>query len=108
MCHTLTALNDKESILIGGRSKPEEYFLDVYKLDGDQWTKLEDLPNKRSRHSAVKLSDQDILIFGGLKEEHEDMSDKLFILYNCKSQQYKTLKVEGLHPQLIQLFYGLQ
>lgn len=100
MCHTLTALNDKESILIGGRSKPEEYFLDVYKLDGDQWTKLEDLPNKRSRHSAVKLSDQDILIFGGLKEEHEDMCDKLFILYNCKSQQYKTLKVEGCIPNL--------
>ena len=100
MCHTLTALNDNKAILIGGRSRPEEYFLDVYKLDGDQWTKLKDLPNKRSRHSTVKLSDKEILIFGGLQEEHEDMSNKLFILYNCESQQYKELKIEGRIPNL--------
>lgn len=100
MCHTLTALSSSESILIGGRSRPEQYFLDVYKLDGDNWTQLQDLPEKRSRHSAVKLSGKDILIFGGLQEKSEDIATKLFLVYNCESQQYKTLKIEGCIPNL--------
>ncbi|CUM47648.1 uncharacterized protein AC631_03185 [Debaryomyces fabryi] len=100
MCHTLTALNNSESILIGGRSRPDQYFLDVYKLDGENWTQLQDLPEKRSRHITVKLSGKDILIFGGLQENSKDMATKLFLVYNCESQQYKSLKIEGSIPNL--------
>lgn len=93
MCHTMTCLNDQESILVGGRSKPGDYFLDVYKLNGNSWQKLQNLPGTRSRHAVVKLSEDEILIFGGLQDESD--RSQLFLRYNCRSEEFQSLKIEG-------------
>lgn len=92
MCHTLTAINDKESILIGGRSQPNHLFQDVFKLHENKWIQLKGLPGVRSRHSVVKLNNEELLIFGGLPVG--DQND-LFLIYNHQTQQCTPLKVHG-------------
>ncbi|RCK55629.1 tRNA wybutosine-synthesizing protein 4 [Candida viswanathii] len=94
MCHSFTNINDG-LVLIGGRSRPGQYFSDAYKLASNEWTKLADLPSGRSRHSAVAVSDHQILIFGGLQEGSDE---DVFLLYDIGDDAYKPLKVVGVNP----------
>lgn len=94
MCHTLTNVGD-DVILIGGRGRPGQAFKDVYRVHLDNnlkgwYEKLPDLPQERYRHSSVAISATQILIFGGLQEEHDDAAK--FIVYDKKTGQSTAYK----------------
>lgn len=94
MCHTLTNVGD-DVILIGGRGRPGKAFKDVYLVHLDnnlegRYQKLPDLPQERYRHSSVAISATQILIFGGLQQEHDDNAK--FIVYDKESGQSTAYK----------------
>lgn len=91
MCHTMTTLGNEEIILVGGRSKPNTCFQDVYRLKDNKWTQLVSLPHPRSRHATVKISESTLLIFGGLVTPN----DQLFLMYDTHKQTYTKLHVHG-------------
>lgn len=95
MCHTLTNLGEN-LVLIGGRSRPGIFFKDVYMFDtAKKWTRLADLPAGRSRHATVKISDHEVLIFGGLDASSSTTGDELFLLCNTNTNSYTPVKPIG-------------
>ncbi|EAZ63361.2 carboxymethyltransferase [Scheffersomyces stipitis CBS 6054] len=93
MCHTLTALSDTTCVLIGGRTRPGMALNDTYKLQGDEWVKLKDIPNGRCRHAATRLSESEVLIFGGLPENKEHCGASLFEVYDINMEESRPLKI---------------
>ena len=85
MCHTLTNLG--ENLVLIGEDLDQGYFSkDVYMFDtAKKWTRLADLPVGRSRHATVKISDHEVLIFGGLDASSSTTGDELFLLCNTNT-----------------------
>ncbi|WEJ96189.1 tRNA methyltransferase ppm2 [Yamadazyma tenuis] len=83
MCHTFT-----DGILVGGRTQPGSFLKDVYRFNAKEakWSRLEDLPVGVSRHSAVSVDTERILIIGGQSQKGS------MILYNHKTQTSKLLQ----------------
>ncbi|KAK6356568.1 tRNA methyltransferase ppm2 [Orbilia javanica] len=68
MCHTLTKLGERRMLLVGGRGNPKSALADCWLFDGSAWTKVQNLPQGRYRHSATYLpiaGEDHILVFGG-------------------------------------------
>lgn len=64
MCHTITNIDNDRTVLIGGRTSPTNALQDcwLYQNSTGRWTRLEDLPEPRYRHSTlpVKIIDRTI------------------------------------------------
>lgn len=68
VCHTLTKLGGRRMLLVGGRGNPKSALVDCWLFDGLVWTRVQDLPNGRYRHSATHIpidGEDHILVFGG-------------------------------------------
>ncbi|KAF2734925.1 LCM-domain-containing protein [Polyplosphaeria fusca] len=76
ICHTITAINTTEALLVGGRTSPAQALSDCWYLQGDAWRQVEELTPARFRHSAVNVcvpslspsrdsEGNSVLIFGG-------------------------------------------
>lgn len=101
MCHTFTSMGNNQYLIIGGRGRPDQVFNDVYKLNYTsnftEWTLLAALSgdyNQRSRHSAVKLAESQVLIFGGLQKSVESIGNKLFTIYDIATETTIPLLVD--------------
>ncbi|KAK6515654.1 tRNA methyltransferase ppm2, variant 2 [Arthrobotrys conoides] len=68
VCHTLTKVGSRKVLLVGGRGNPKSALADCWLFDGVVWTRVQDLPNGRYRHSATHIfieSEDCVLVFGG-------------------------------------------
>ncbi|KAK6531540.1 tRNA methyltransferase ppm2 [Arthrobotrys megalospora] len=68
MCHTLTKLGGARMLLVGGRGNPNSALADCWLFDGSFWTRVQDLPGGRYRHSTTHVSIEGkdhVLVFGG-------------------------------------------
>lgn len=81
MCHSMTALDQNTSLLVGGRTSPTTAYKDCWLLR-ERWNRVEDLPMTLFRHCAtqvdVVLNSQKVtavLVYGG-KTEGNIASDK--------------------------------
>ncbi|KAK6465533.1 carboxymethyltransferase [Scheffersomyces coipomensis] len=92
MCHTITSINNEETILIGGRTRPGVNLKDIYKFRNEKWIKLTEMKEGRSRHCTVKIDSDHILIFGGLEY---DSSEDLFMIYQISTNEFYPLKITG-------------
>lgn len=99
MGHTLTEIDDESCILIGGRSSPSALLRDTYIFKNNEWVRLPDIKEGRIRHSCVKVNLSQILIFGGLKEDHV-IDSLVFMMYDSIKNIYVDMKIQGLIPNL--------
>lgn len=81
MCHTITALDQNLSLLVGGRTSPDTALKDCW-VFRENWDRVDDLPVALFRHCAtqvdVQLANQKqtgVLIYGG-KTDGNTVSDK--------------------------------
>ncbi|TGO61403.1 hypothetical protein BOTNAR_0129g00140 [Botryotinia narcissicola] len=67
MCHTITEIGDGGSLLVGGRTSPDNSIVDcwVYHKWLNTWERVDDLPQPRYRHSAVHLGNGYVMVIGG-------------------------------------------
>lgn len=67
MCHTITEIGDGGSLLVGGRTSPDNSIADcwVYHKWLNTWERVDDLPRPRYRHSAVHLGNGFVMVIGG-------------------------------------------
>ncbi|OQV06684.1 hypothetical protein CLAIMM_11224 [Cladophialophora immunda] len=64
-CHVITALNNGDNILVGGRLSPTQPLKDCWLQKGNIWYRIHDLPEGRYRHriAPVTLPDN---VFGAI------------------------------------------
>jgi len=81
MCHSITPFDQNTSLLVGGRTSPDNALKDCWVLR-EHWDRVDDLPMTLFRHCAtqvnVKLASQShtsVLIYGG-KTDGNKISDK--------------------------------
>lgn len=55
-CHVLTAMNNGDNILVGGRLSPTQPRKDCWLQKGDTWYRIHDLPEPRYRHRVVGVT----------------------------------------------------
>ncbi|KAA8565863.1 hypothetical protein EYC84_009679 [Monilinia fructicola] len=67
MCHTITEIGDSGSLLVGGRTSPDNAMADcwLYHKLLNTWERVDDLPRARYRQSAVHLGDGYVMVAGG-------------------------------------------
>ncbi|CCE85212.1 Piso0_004794 [Millerozyma farinosa CBS 7064] len=99
MAHTLTEIDDKSCILIGGRSSPSVYLKDSYIFRNNEWLRLPDMKEGRRRHSCVKVNSSQFLIFGGLKDDH-GAGASAFIMYDSFKNDFIDMDIQGSIPNL--------
>ena len=68
-CHTVTTLQNRQNLLVGGRGSPSAPFRDAWLQTGNIWERVHDLPEPRYRHRAVSVILPDnthgVIVFGG-------------------------------------------
>lgn len=72
MCHTITTINNKYALMVGGRTSPNHANSDCWYFEDGIWKPAEALEPARFRHCAVQVrvahedsATEGILIFGG-------------------------------------------
>ncbi|ESZ94708.1 hypothetical protein SBOR_4902 [Sclerotinia borealis F-4128] len=67
MCHTITKIGDEGSLLVGGRTSPDNAIADCwfYHKWLNSWERVDDLPRPRYRQSAVHLGNGYVMVTGG-------------------------------------------
>lgn len=67
VCHTITALGETGSLLVGGRSSPDDALADcwLYHKYINIWERVDDLPQPQYRHSALDLGNGHVLVSSG-------------------------------------------
>jgi len=67
MCHTITDIGDEGSLLVGGRTSPDNALADCWFFHKwlNIWERLDDLPVRLYRHQAVNLGGGHILVSTG-------------------------------------------
>lgn len=80
MCHTITALGDTESLLVGGRTSPAKGLVDCWLYDKslDVWERVDDLPQARYRHGAVHLGFGRVLVSSG-RQDSQNIAEEYLI-----------------------------
>lgn len=68
VCHTLTRLDSGPLLLVGGRTSPRSALRDCWLLRNRSWSRVQDLPEGRYRHSCVNIGGDRVLLFGGVEE----------------------------------------
>ena len=85
MCHTITNLANRVSLLVGGRVSPDHALSDCWLRRNETWQRVEDLPVPLYRHSATVVGmdseEKAVLIFGG-KTDSKDASNRWFLWYD--------------------------
>lgn len=96
-CHTITNISNDEYIIIGGRNAPHKPFDDIwyYDVTEKKWENRFCLPQARFRHCSEKLSDNQILIYGGTAGSNNDTELDPFLVYNWKLNQFEDIVVKG-------------
>jgi tRNA wybutosine-synthesizing protein 4 len=68
-CHTITTLQNRQNLLIGGRTSPNNPLKDCWLQTGQRWERVHDLPEPRYRHRAACIILPDnthgVIVFGG-------------------------------------------
>lgn len=79
MCHTLTEIGDAGSLLVGGRTSPDNALADcwLYSKLSNTWERVDDIPIPRYRHSAVAVGNGYVLVTAGKKDSKTVLSDTL-------------------------------
>ena len=54
-CHTVSTLQNRQNLLVGGRASPSAPFKDCWLQTGNKWARVHDLPEPRYRHRAVSV-----------------------------------------------------
>lgn len=67
MCHTTTDLDDVGTLLVGGRSSPDNAYGDcwLYHKYLNMWERVDDIPSPRYRHTSVSLGGGYVLVTPG-------------------------------------------
>lgn len=70
MTHTLSPLMENSFLLIGGRNSPKNPLRDCWVLNGSssgtyEWKQTAELPAPRTRHCAVNIGNEQVLVYGG-------------------------------------------
>lgn len=91
-CHTFTRiLETTQGIVIGGRNAPHKPYNDtwLYNYKTNEWT-LKDgkLPKTRFRHCTVPISNDKLLIFGGVTQD-----TNTFLIYDLKKDSYEKVEI---------------
>jgi tRNA wybutosine-synthesizing protein 4 len=102
MCHTVTSMNDRQALLVGGRGSPTQALDDCWLVRDRVWTKVDNLATGRYRHSAVAVElDRDasqisgVLVFGGKTSDGTALGD--WALWTATSG-WHTIPVDGDGP----------
>lgn len=100
ICHTVTALNKGDCLLVGGRASPKSVLGDCWYRQDEAWHQTHNLPIPRYRHSAVKVaigpSTEYVLIYGGRTDTGECLST--WDLWKSTGEGWETLNVMGTQP----------
>lgn len=95
MCHTLTTVDEKTCILIGGRTAPNKPLNDVWimrKVNGIwKWEEGPCLKTSRFRHNACNIGNGKILIYGGIT------TDSTFLIYDSIMNTFEKV----IYPDII-------
>ena len=95
MCHTVTRVDSERVLLVGGRASPSEAFRDCWLLKDNIWSRVQDLPEGRYRHSAVRVvlnsSANGVMVFGGKKDAMKVHADSLLWTENLGWQPLEML-----------------
>lgn len=65
MCHAIAKIGYYDFILTGGRQAPSSPLTDCWRLKNNAWSKIQDLPEPRSRHFSFASSDGELYVVGG-------------------------------------------
>ncbi|KAH3944568.1 leucine carboxyl methyltransferase [Parastagonospora nodorum] len=102
MCHTVTSIDDRQALLVGGRGSPTQAFNDCWLTRDGVWTKVDDLATARYRHSSVPVrSESDVsevigvLVFGGKTSDGTALADWTFWTAN---NGWHSIPVDGDGP----------
>jgi tRNA wybutosine-synthesizing protein 4 len=93
MCHTITDLGEAGSLLVGGRTSPDNGLADcwLYHKWTNTWERIDDLPMPRYRHSAVVIGNNSVLVAGGKSDSRSILTD--FIIWTRRSGWVKCSQV---------------
>lgn len=99
MCHTVTALDNTRSLLVGGRMSPANALGDCWLQHRESWEQVHDLPLPRYRHCATRLfidsSNPAVLVSGGKSSEGTVLAD--YIVWRADSG-WQNVQVNGVAP----------
>lgn len=91
-CHTFTHIPEtSQGIVIGGRNAPHKPYCDtwLYNYETNEWSsKGAKLPESRFRHCAVPISNNQILIYGGVTKDTDT-----FLIYDLTRDTYETVEI---------------
>jgi len=98
MCHTITDLGEAGSLLIGGRTSPDNALADcwLYHKWLNVWERVGDLPQARYRHSALDLGQGFVLISPGRSSSRDIGSD--FFVWSRRLGWRVCSQVHGSSP----------
>ena len=69
MCHTITDVGDDRSLLVGGRTSPNDALSECWLRRGTRWERTDDLPVPLYRHCTarvlLRVNENGVLVFGG-------------------------------------------
>lgn len=101
MCHTATALNNGDCLLVGGRASPVSVLSDCWYRQDNTWHRSHDLPVARYRHSAVKVAigrgTEYVLVYGGKTASGECLSS--WNLWKNTESGWETIQVNSPEPR---------
>jgi tRNA wybutosine-synthesizing protein 4 len=105
MCHTLTDLGETGSLLIGGRTHPNNALSDcwLYHKWTNTWERVDDIPSPRYRHSTLAISMDSVLVIGGKRDSQSICSD--CFIWNRRKGWTKLTAVKREH-QALPLVFG--
>jgi tRNA wybutosine-synthesizing protein 4 len=102
MCHTITSMNKTSALLIGGRASPTQALADCWLMNRGKWSKVDDIPLPRYRHSAVAVDvsydmshNTGVLVFGGKASDGTVLND--WLLWT-PSNGWHSIPVDGPRP----------
>lgn len=100
MCHTMTVLDGKGCLLVGGRKSPDYALSDCWLYKKAIWERAADIPTPLYRHCATTVSlnatSQGVLVYGG-KSTAGKISNHWYLWHN--SEGWVKVKVVGAHIQ---------
>ncbi|EXJ72975.1 uncharacterized protein A1O5_04124 [Cladophialophora psammophila CBS 110553] len=99
-CHVITALNNGDNILVGGRLSPTQPLKDCWLQKGNTWYRIHDLPEGRYRHRIAPVTLPDnvfgAICFGGKVSPSKVAIDVLLWEPN---KGWRALRIFGKDPK---------
>lgn len=99
--HTFTHIPETtQGIVIGGRNAPHKAYNDtwLYNYKTNEWiSRQAKLPETRFRHCTVSISNDRLLVFGGVTQD-----TNIFLIYDTKKDVYENVTVADNSTELAQ------